>query len=77
MKRKLFLAVLVLILAVFLSGCDLNLKGQERFTVDGYVYGLVMTEEWIGYYVRIGLMRVGRLKRATSISSRKCRESSS
>jgi hypothetical protein len=59
MKKKLFLVVLVLILAIFLSGCDLNLKGQERFTVDGYVYGLEMTEEWYGYYVRIGLGRVG------------------
>ena len=61
MKRKLFLVVLVLILAIFLSGCDLNLLGQERFTVGGYVYGLETITEWFEFYdyVRIGLERVG------------------
>jgi len=58
MKRKLFLVVLVLILVIFLSGCELNLKGQERFTVDGYVYGLQQTGEE-GSIVTIGLERVG------------------
>ena len=59
MKKKLFLVVLVLIFAIFLSGCDLNLLGQERFTVDGYVYGLETIEEWCGSSVTIGLERVG------------------
>jgi len=58
MKKKLFLVVLVLILAIFLSGCDLNLMGQERFTVDGYVYGLDQVGE-DGSIVMIGLGRVG------------------
>ena len=56
MKKKLFLVVLVLILAIFLSGCDLNLMGQERFTVDGYVYGLDQVCEDGSM---IGLGRVG------------------
>ncbi len=58
MKKKLFLVVLVLILAIFLSGCDLNLMGQERFTVDGYVYGLDQVGK-DGSIVTIGLGRVG------------------
>jgi len=62
MKKKLFLVVLVLILAIFLSGCDLNLMGQERFTVDGYVYGLDQGGEELGeegWIVMIGLGRIG------------------
>ena len=62
MKKKLFLVVLVLILAIFLSGCDLNLMGQERFTVDGYVYGLDEGGEELGeegWIVTIGLTRIG------------------
>ncbi len=58
MKKKLFLVVLVLILAIFLSGCDLNLMGQVRFTVDGQVYGLQQTGE-DDSIVTIGLERVG------------------
>jgi len=58
MKKKLFLVVLVLIFAIFLSGCDLNLLGQDRFTVDGYVYGIEESGE-DNSIVMIGLGRVG------------------
>jgi len=56
---KIFLAIL---LFIYLSGCDLNLLGGTRFSVDGQVYGLVGVEESLpgqeGSYVRIWLSRV-------------------
>src|SRR5665648_97772 len=48
---------LVLCLMLGMTGCDLNLLGQTRFTVDGQVYGLETTE--CGSSVTIGLERVG------------------
>ena len=48
---------LVLCLMLGMTGCDLNLLGQTRFTVDGQVYGLERVE--CGSSVTIGLERVG------------------
>jgi len=49
---------LVLCLMLGMTGCDLNLKGQTRFTVDGQVFGL--DEVGCGPpSVTIGLGRVG------------------
>ena len=48
---------LVLCLMLGMTGCNLNLKGQVRFTVDGHVYGL--EETGCGSSVTIGLGRVG------------------
>jgi hypothetical protein len=64
MKRKLLLVALVMILAIYLSGCGFNLKGQTRFTVDGKVYGLVgievmQAEDSTKSFVKITLGRVG------------------
>jgi hypothetical protein len=60
MKSKYFFVIFLLILAIFLSGCNLNLLGQTRFTVDGKVYGLESIEEdFINSSVTIGLGRVG------------------
>jgi hypothetical protein len=65
MKSKYFFVIFLLILAIFLSGCilNLNLLGQARFTVDGKVYGLEMMEEYlpsmINSSVTIWLGRVG------------------
>jgi hypothetical protein len=56
---KIYLAILLLI---YLSGCELNLLGGTRFSVDSQVYGLVGVEESLpgqeGSYVRIWLSRV-------------------
>ena len=49
---------LVLCLMLGMTGCDLNLMGQTRFTVDGQVYGLQQTGE-DNSIVTIGLERVG------------------
>jgi hypothetical protein len=57
MKSKYLFVIFLLILPIFLSGCDLNLLGQTRFTVDGQVYGLETIE--CGSSVTIGLERVG------------------
>jgi hypothetical protein len=64
MKRKCFLVVLVLILAIFLADCNLNFLGQTRFTVDGQVYALsgieeMLPEDFIKSSVTIWLVRVG------------------
>jgi len=63
MKKKYYFVILFLVLAIFLSGCNLNLLGQTRFTVDGKVYGLESIEEYlpsmINSSVTIGLGRVG------------------
>ena len=48
---------LVLCLMLGMTGCDLNLLGQTRFTVDGQVFGL--NEVRCGPSVTIGLGRVG------------------
>ena len=58
MKSKYLFVIFLLILAIFLSGCDLNLLGQVRFTVDGYVYGLALIGEEDSI-IMIGLERVG------------------
>ena len=58
MKSKYLFVIFLLILAIFLSGCDLNLLGQERFTVDGYVYGLALIGEEDSI-IMIGLERIG------------------
>ena len=49
--------LLVLCLMLGMAGCNLNLLGQVRFTVDGQVYGL--EESGCGSSVTIGLGRVG------------------
>jgi hypothetical protein len=66
MKSKYFFVIFLLILAIFLSGCilNLNLLGQTRFTVDGQVYGLEGVEvmlpgDFIKSSVTIMLGRVG------------------
>jgi len=66
MKRKCFFVILFLVLAIFLSGCilNLNLLGQTRFTVDGKVYDLEEVEvmlpgDFIKSSVTIMLGRVG------------------
>lgn len=64
MKRKLVLVALILLLAIYLSGCGFNLKGQTRFTVDGKVYALVgievmQSEDPAKSFVKITLGRVG------------------
>jgi hypothetical protein len=65
MKSKYFFVIFLLISAIFLSGCilNLNLLGQTRFTVDGKVYGLAGAEELLpgqeGSIVTIWLCRVG------------------
>jgi len=48
---------LLLCLMLGMTGCNLNLLGQVRFTVDGQVYGLQSIE--CGPSVTIGLGRVG------------------
>ncbi|MBN1971799.1 MAG: hypothetical protein JW870_20740 [Candidatus Delongbacteria bacterium] len=57
---KIFLTILLL---VHLSGCNPNLLGQTRFTVEGQVYSLAAVEEFLpgqeGSVVRIWLSRVG------------------
>lgn len=56
---KIFLTIL---LFIYLSGCELNLLGGTKFSVDGQVFGLVGVEESLpgqeGSYVRIWLSRV-------------------
>ena len=64
MKRKLVLVALILLLAIYLSGCGFNLKGQTRFTVDGKVYALVgieamQSEDPAKSFVKITLGRIG------------------
>lgn len=58
-----FWIFLTILLLIYLSGCDLNLLGQTRFTVDGQVYGLEGEEESLpgqgGSFVIIWLSRVG------------------
>lgn len=60
MKRKLYFLFLILILAMYLSGCGINLKGQARFTVEGKVYALVgievlQAEDFTKSFVKITL----------------------
>ncbi len=56
---KIFLTIF---LFIYLSGCELNLLGGTKFSVDGKVYGLLGVEESLsgqeGSYVRIWLSRV-------------------
>ncbi|MBE3094153.1 MAG: hypothetical protein IMZ52_03910 [Actinobacteria bacterium] len=65
MKSKYFFVIFLLISAIFLSGCilNLNLLGSTRITVDGKVYSLGGGEELLpgqeGSIVTIWLSRVG------------------
>ena len=54
---RMLIPFLVLCLMLGMAGCDLNLMGQTRFTVDGQVYGLEQTGE-DNSIVTIGLGRV-------------------
>ena len=49
---------LLLCLMLGMTGCNLNLMGQTRFTVDGQVYGLQQVGE-DDSIVTIGLERIG------------------
>jgi len=50
---------LVLCLMLGMTGCDLNLKGQVRFTVDGQVFGLEETRCGSSVTIGLGRVRVG------------------